>query len=255
MVDSSLKINIVTVKDNWILPKISKSWAKEIKNCSVSYGPLDTADVNFYVNYHLFDVLGCLKSSLDVGYFTHREPAKPFDKVASIVDHCIGMSRKTYYILPREKRSLISPVGADTTLFLKKRLKLGVVSKNYPSGRKGLNMLPILSGIENVDIKVTGGDLTEDELVSFYKSIDYLLVLSVIEGGPVPVLESLLSGKPIIAPDVGWCWDFPVIKYSTIKELKIIITKLANPGVSWEESAEEIVSILEKVYDETTYKI
>ena len=67
-----------------------------------------------------------------------------------------------------------------------------------------------ISKIKGVNIRLTGGNLSELELLEFYNSIDYLLVISKVEGGPVPVLESFLLNKPVIAPDVGWCWDFPI---------------------------------------------
>jgi hypothetical protein len=54
--------------------------------------------------------------------------------------------------------------------------------------------------------------------------------------------------KPVIAPNIGWCWEFPVIKYSSFEELESIISKLASPCITWEDSARELVSILEKSF-------
>ncbi len=234
--------------DGWLLPKIAKNWSDNISNSKVSQNPDPTADINLYVNYYLFHSLGYPETNFNVGYFTHKEPSLPFDKVAQSVDHCIGMSRKTYDLLPKHKRSIISPTGADLSLFPNKPVTIGVVARHYPEGRKRLNILESLSSLSGVNIRLTGGNLSEADLIKFYDSIDYLLVTSNIEGGPVPVLEALLLNKPIIAPDVGWCWDFPVIKYSSIEELKRIVSSLGSPIIPWEDSSKELVNILKEAY-------
>lgn len=246
MIKTDLKINICTAFDGWILPQLATNWAENIENCSVSDRPSMESDVNFYVNYHIFHSLGYRKTNHDVGYFTHKEPSKPYDEVANSIDHCIGMSRYAYDLLPANKRSLLSPVGADRNLFPNKDVIIGVVGRNYPGGRKNFNILNKLNEIKGVSIKLTGGGLSKSGLVDFYQSIDYLLVTDLVSGGPVTVLESLLVNKPVIAPNIGWCWEFPVIKYSSFEELESIISKLASPSMSWEDSARELVSILEK---------
>ena len=37
----------------------------------------------------------------------------------------------------------------------------------------------------------------------FYSSIDFLLITSLLEGGPVPFMEALAMGKLSIAPSIG----------------------------------------------------
>ena len=248
MISTKLNIHIVTVEGGWILPQLSKKWADQIVNCSVSLFPDHEADINYYVNYHRFAVLGFPKSNYDVGYFTHKEPAKPFDQVAAIMDHNIAMSKKTYNLLPEGTASLLSPIGADAEAFQERNLRLGVVSKNYPSGRKRLHLINEIEKINGVDIFLTGGGLSQEKLIQFYDEIDYIVILSSIEGGPMPVLESIHRRKPVIAPDVGWCWEFPVIKYDSTENLYEIINKLATPTITWEESARELLNILEKEY-------
>ena len=49
------------------------------------------------------------------------------------------------------------------------------------------------------------------DLPSLYSELDYLAVPSPIEGGPVPLLEALASGCPVIAPtDIGLVEDFHI---------------------------------------------
>ena len=78
------------------------------------------------------------------------------------------------------------------------------------------------------------------------KNIDYLLILSNNEGGPVPLLEAFATGAPVIAPDVGWCWEYPIIKYQEIDELINIIKTLSsqiNTEKIWEESSNDLLKI------------
>ena len=92
----------------------------------------------------------------------------------------------------------------------------------------------------------------------FYNNIDYLLILSNNEGGPVPVLEAFATGKPVIAPDVGWCWEYPVIKYNTIDELKFLIktlsTHIDNEQV-WKQSSKKLFNIFRMLLERKNYQM
>ena len=54
----------------------------------------------------------------------------------------------------------------------------------------------------------------DKDLPEFYRSMDYILVPALIEGGPMSVLEALASGVEVIAPKVGWVPDFPHIEFA-----------------------------------------
>lgn len=70
---------------------------------------------------------------------------------------------------------------------------------------------------------------------AFYAAIDYLVVTSTEEGGPMPVLEAIARGVPVIAPNVGWCWEFPVLRYAVgeYEALRQVLEQLTAPP-SWE---------------------
>jgi glycosyltransferase involved in cell wall biosynthesis len=69
---------------------------------------------------------------------------------------------------------------------------------------------------------------TDDKLNDFYNEIDYLLIPSKIEGGPMPLMESIAAGTPVIAPDVGFVKEFPHISYenSNLNSLSEVLNKL-----------------------------
>jgi glycosyltransferase involved in cell wall biosynthesis len=93
---------------------------------------------------------------------------------------------------------------------------------------------------------------------AWFAGLDYYLVTSDSEGGPIPVLEAIAAGVPVIAPDVGFCWEYPVIRYSGIDELRrtlewlgakrdparaavrrlenLIVSWLASKGMTWREA-------------------
>jgi hypothetical protein len=54
--------------------------------------------------------------------------------------------------------------------------------------------------------------------------------------------------KPIIAPDVGWCWEYPVVKYGSTPELIEILNKLSFKDDSWEFRVNECLTDIEKIY-------
>jgi glycosyltransferase involved in cell wall biosynthesis len=75
---------------------------------------------------------------------------------------------------------------------------------------------------------------------AFYSAIDYLVVTSTVEGGPVPLLEAIARGVPVIAPPtVGWCGEFPTIPYDvgSYDSLRSVLYRLTNPP-TWEEWAD-----------------
>jgi glycosyltransferase involved in cell wall biosynthesis len=59
-----------------------------------------------------------------------------------------------------------------------------------------------------VELRVTGGALSPDEIPAFYQSLDYVFIPAVTEGGPLCFQEGLASGKEIVSTDVGMVHDF-----------------------------------------------
>src|SRR4029077_17357453 len=75
--------------------------------------------------------------------------------------------------------------------------------------------------------------LSDAEVPAFYQNIDYVLITSSIEGGPLCFQEGLASGKPILSTDVGMVSEFRdapgVDIFSDEKELLALLeAKLAE---------------------------
>jgi hypothetical protein len=130
----------------------------------------------------------------------------------------------------------------------------GVIGRVYNSGRKGEALVAraVRDGFRFVACGVQGGRGRGRSLArsqwpcptpyalaqrdEFFRAIDYLVVTSTLEGGPMPVLEAIARGVPVIAPNVGWCWEFPVLRYAVgeYDSLRGVLEQLTAPP-SWEQ--------------------
>jgi hypothetical protein len=203
---------IVYPRDNWILQRSGEE--------------LDGLEVKgtYFINYAMFDETMPKPWG---GFFTHREPAteRLFERVASQVEYavCINENVKRY-LESRVPRVEIIRHGHDPRV--KKDIVFGVSGVKYSSGRKGEDLVETA---KQMGYKIEWNEDFEKQ-PDFYKRIDYLLIPSRIEGGPVPVLDAIASGVPVIAREgLGWCDEFPVIRYKDDKNLFEVLHLLTNP--------------------------
>ncbi len=133
------------------------------------------------------------------------------------------MSNKTKELVEKlcGKDSILIQPGVDHSLF-KPKLRIGVVGRTYHTGRKGENLVRQVIDIPDIEWVFTGdgwplpGRAIDDaDLPEFYRTLDYVLVPALNEGGPMCVLEALASGIQVIGPDVGWVKEFPHISFGT----------------------------------------
>ncbi len=213
----------------WILEKIaSEIQAEAIKNWPslevvILDSPTDTADLTYFLPESSFKKLS---NSISVTHLAHLEDDRGakahFEMAAKSSDACITGSRKYEEILRQLGVLEVKQIhyGVDLEVF-SPRVKIGVVGRTYDTGRKGEDLLSSLMDIEALELKFTGSNwplpgvyYSPGELAGFYRDIDYLLIPSKIEGGPVPMLEALASGCKVIAPtDIGFVEDFPHIPF------------------------------------------
>lgn len=241
------KITIVTEPaPGWVLRWISERYAELMPNTKISTTTDDNADINLYINYALFDH----KTNIDVGYFTHREVegelVAKFDQVAAEVDWCIAMSEKTAKFLPDFKTS-VNLVPPDKQ-FMKGDLVIGVVGTEKPNGRKRYDWLDEVRSIPGIRVEMTNGKYKWEDLPAFYESIDYLLITSENEGGPLPLVEALAMRKPVITTDVGFANEYTAIKYRNLDELKSILDNLVIKQDAWDKSTAQLMEVLLKLY-------
>lgn len=242
-----MRLHIITERESqrWVLLPIAESLAREIPGTTIGTHPNSRASVNMFVNYALYVPVRAVTTAL----FTHRERSGPFreqfDKVARSVDWCFAMNRHTLKCLPREKSSIMW-VWPDPRYY-RSRLVLGVCGRAYKSGRKRMEWVKDLQAIPGVEVRVTGGKIPISDMLRYFDGLDYLVVIADNEGGPVTVTEALARGCPVIAPNVGYCHEFPVLKYQTKAQLLQMVRHLVIPPDGWAQTAAHVMAIHRKL--------
>lgn len=170
-----------------------------------------------------------------------------------------------------EQRSRVIRPGCNERLvpqwrlgsFKPRPLTFGICGRVYPSGRKGEHLVweMFRAGYRIVahgptdwtermpseyrhsdsgEIIQTYGEEGQGGEDNFYANIDYLVIPSLNEGGPIPLIDALAARVPVIAPRrVGWCDEFPCIRYKAgdWESLKSVLDRLANPP-TWKQWAD-----------------
>jgi len=210
-----MKVHIVT-EGGWILRRIADE-LKDNLGWSISSEIDPKADINYFVNYALLKE----KCPTDVvAFFTHRDPGliKEWKRAENLCNVAVYMCDQHS---PDMDFSLKLPVtGSDYKIG--EEFIIGISGRPYKDGRKGdeiykrldlrLNSsLPITwkvmgNGWEEIFTKRPLETIewkSDEEAIEFYKSLDVLLTLSNLEGGPVCNFEAMKLGVPIISTPVG----------------------------------------------------
>jgi hypothetical protein len=244
-----MNLNIVTEREDqcWSLRRDAENLAAHTPGAVVSDQPDAGADINMFVNYALWEPVDTITTAM----FTHLEFDGPlvgiFRKVAMEVDWCFAMCQHTLRELPGWKSSIMM-VWPSPQFHRERLLQIGVCGRDYQSGRKRMHWVDEVEACPSVEVRTTGGELAWEDMPSYYDGLDYLLVISENEGGPKPVVEALARGVPVIAPDVGYAWDFPVIRYDgTLDGVLDTIRGLTIPEHGWESTAAHVAEVHERL--------
>lgn len=244
------KIVHIKVSDKgWILEKLASEISRRLPYVSYGLEADTSAEIQYYMTY------GCRKnrvSPIEVALFTHKEDvtsaAEKFDAVASDVDFCIAQSIKTEDILKEIGLSNVKTIspGVDLEKFAP-LVRIGVVGRTYHTGRKGEKLVAQVMDVPGIEWHFTGEGwpapanyIEEEKLPEFYRSLDYILVPALIEGGPMCVLEALASGCKVIASPVGWVPQFPHIEFKLgdAADLRRVLEQVVEEKLALRRSVE-----------------
>lgn len=213
---------------------------------------LDTGpqQINYFINYA---VARRKTAKLDAAWFTHPEDDGQFWRIGQFMDLALcNCDQYRQRLAAMGRRAVTIIPGVDKTFVPK--LVLGFVGRFSTYGmRKGADLLQQVNGLDFVQLAVTNGRVPPENLPTFYRSLDYVLVTSRYEGGPMCLLEGLACGKKVICPpDVGFADRFAdgVIPYKNgdfaslaqvlhaLYEEKLKISALVQP-YDWDLWAQE----------------
>ncbi len=203
--------------------------ARRLDYCTLVEQPTGRTPIGYYLNYSMSSPERLFET--EVAWFTHVEEADEtltarFFDTATKIDFAISHSERYARIIrdhvPGLEVEVISP-GVDLDRFRPRPVRVGVVGRNYGyTPRKGDHLLRDVWDTPGIEFAVTGSGwsvphrhLDDDELPDFYRSLDYLLIPSLWEGGPMSAIEALATGLPVIAPPVGWMPELPHLEYPT----------------------------------------
>jgi len=283
---------IVRPNAGWILDKI----AERIKatndklntgvEMELSTNPTSapTFDLNYYV-----DVYNCYryKSAIkDVGWLNSFHEGFDPSKAMSL-DFIVFQNKKYQQKMielgyPAEKTKVIYP-GVDLKKFFLRKITIGIFQRGVhkDKGNEFMFNLPdfidlknfafvfVGKGWDNVVNKYSRMGIETDyypaERYDFYpmlyEGIEYLLIPSLKEGGPMCLLEALAMGIPVIASKVGMVEDFGVeytFEPGNYLELAEILTKIEEERIkrrkkvealTWENHVKQLIKVFEKVLE------
>ena len=205
-----MKINIVCdeAAGGWIYSKFIEKFKKHSIH-EILVNSKDSFDVAHYLPY--YNIPKKLPN-LSTAWFSHMEQKEElkskFITSAQKVNVAISHSKKYADLLSRMgvKNVIQIMPGVDLLKFVpsnyvvdNKSLVVGYVGRAYSSSnRKNPELLDKITKIKDIELKITGGKISEDKMPDFYNSVDLVISPSKIEGGPMAIQEALACGKPIV---------------------------------------------------------
>lgn len=231
-----MKFNIVLNDRGWVMEELANHLQKYMTDVSISNNINRDAQYNLYFNWHAFKQP---TNTIDVCLFTHLESGQDrhWQSTMSLCNVALlfGKNYKDFYdesIFPYINKAVPFYPPAFEHFLPQKKVEILVVGREYYSERKNSNWIHDIDNL-GLNITFTNGKFNKYELVQAYKDCDYVLVMSNNESGPMCVREAIAMNKPVIAPNVGWCWDFPCIKYNDKNSLIRLLDSLVVKNDCW----------------------
>lgn len=252
MTKNTKPVNIVAIKDGWILEKIAKHLDDSLPYTVWTEKPNKKSKITYFINY--VQANEDRVSEIEISLFTHIEESvdklvQKWEEVLSNSDLAVFMSELYAKKSKKSKTpSIVIPPGVDLDKFKPSPIKIGVIGTTKYTGRKGEDLIKKVMDVPGIEWRFTGSGwpgktkfYKDEDMPGFYSELDYVLIASQIEGGPMCAIEALASGVPIISTDVGWMPELPHIKfrYGDEKYLRKILTDIVGEKLRLRESVSE----------------
>lgn len=218
-----LKVNVIcrNWRDDRVLPRFARYLAEGL-GWTLTAAPVP-ADVHYLMGY--FECQVC--PGWPAGYervaslFTHREEAEPkktqlFDEIAGRVQLRVAMCRLYGGPLAQNGPTIQPSLPVERNRFViadrpkHSRPVVGLSGFTYKTKRKGEDLVAAaLRSVvgRRVEWRASGAGwpllkkrYSWADMPRFYQGLDVLVCPSRVEGGPMPVLEALSCGVPVVVP-------------------------------------------------------
>ncbi len=218
----------------WHSDQILARLARELvadTDWTISTEPCPEADANLFFPYFTWGKFRDFHATRTAAWFTHREANGPkrdlWAMCSTAVDICFTCATRYLDILSIDGSAFLVTPPLDHELFRvrskrqrSKRPVIGVSGYVYPSGRKGESLLQAFMATPlgaTLDYCASGKgwpvptkEYSWTEMPDFYRGLDLYLCTSLIEGIPMPPLEALDCGVPVVIPwSVGLLSELP----------------------------------------------
>lgn len=290
-----MKVNVVTVQSGWILQQIARRIVKAANEAQIgefvlAYQPTNHTDINFYC-----DISNCFWGKVagvkDIGLFTHvhADDINTVRQVVNSLDFIFHMAERyknlfaTTKFFPPSRMDIMHPWEIPDELVFRKP-RIGIFQRGKHEG-KGYDLMLRLFDFEiakdfrwyfvgndweGVIDKAHASDIEvlhyKDSEISYpteynvaYDCVDYVLIPSKWEGGPISFLEALAKGIRVIAPDVGWVYELTYgrdlvdfFDTGSVEDLTVLLEGLVRTkklgrevvnALSYEQCARQIVEV------------
>lgn len=285
------KIHVVTVSSGWILQKLAERIA-EAGDFTVGTFPNPSVDANLYIDS--FNCFHRKTNTLDFGMFTHMHESDPttIPPITFKLDHIFHMSEKyrdmfeDESLFPADRMTVLEPGEIPDWCDSTQKTRIGIFQRGGFIGKGSEVMENILkkdvsSEIEwyfvgkgwKDSLKVNQTESGERVVTHFldepqyyweysdlYRQIDYLLIPSLWEGGPMAYIEACALGIPVISADVGFVRQIGKYEHmfepGNVEELADILMdirdnvnsrRLAVEHITHKRYSEEVKRVVRKI--------
>lgn len=220
-----MKVHIVISESqgDWVIARLARHLAK-FNGWSMDRRPRNDVDANIYFPYIDQKFHTNPAKTLAVGFMTHKEGGQKgriWTRLAPTFGLRVSMSEMYAKELEKHGPTAHVPVCVELDHFrwkprpVREKPRIGVAGSVYNSGRKGEGLAERLLAEKGKewDLVASGKKLGNagdwpiptkhyawDQMPKFYQGLDVFVCTSLIEGGPVTILEALATGRPVVMP-------------------------------------------------------
>jgi len=224
---SRVHIVVAEWSSSWVIARFARYLVKG-NRWRVGRQPDPRADVNLFFPYLEWRFSKWKRTS--AAFFTHDElgnamKRKHWDYISKKVALRVTMAERYARQLEPRGRTLNIPPPVELDLFRSRPVKrrtppvIGVGGRVYKYGRKGEGLVKRLAQDRGFQLTASGvgwpcrtKSYQWSDMCRFYHKLDVFLCTSLIEGGPITVLEALASGRPVVVPEgVGLIDELPQV--------------------------------------------